>query len=68
MISRNMLINVVFSIVNIFIFYILAKLLLFCAGLAFTIDQQTNAVTTGFFLLGGIACALYVIYKNRDAK
>ena len=66
MVSRNMLTNVVFSIINIFIFYLLAKLLLLCAGLAFTVDQQTKSATTVFFLLGGVLYSLYVIYKNRE--
>lgn len=68
MVSRNALINVVFSIINILIFYFLAKLLLFCAGFGFTIDQQTKVVTTGFFLLGGVLCSIYVILKNETAK
>ena len=68
MISRNMVINSVFTVINVVIFFILAKLLLFCAELAFTIDQQTNAVMTGIFLVGGFLCALYVIYKNSPAK
>lgn len=64
MISRKMLINSVFVVLTIFVFFLLAKLLLLGAGLAFVIDQQMNSVTTGFFLVGGFLCPLYVIHKD----
>ena len=44
MVSRNMLINVAFAILGVFIFFLLAKLLLFCAGLGFEVGQQTKTV------------------------
>lgn len=65
MITRNMIINAVFMLVSILIVFVLAKLLLFCAGLGFAVDAQTEAITMGLFLTGGFFCSLYVIYQNR---
>ncbi|SHI43228.1 hypothetical protein SAMN02745165_00024 [Malonomonas rubra DSM 5091] len=66
--AKNLKINIIFTIVNVTIFFVLAKLLLFFAGLGLTVDQQTNAVTTTMFLIGGIICSIYVIYKNSPKQ
>ena len=64
MVSRNMLINVAFAILGVFIFFLLAKLLLFCAGLGFEVGQQTKTVATVGFMAAGLLCSVIAIYKN----
>ena len=64
MVSRNMLINVGFILFGVFIFFLLAKLLLFCAGLGFEVSPQTNTVATVGFMAAGFLCSVIAIYKN----
>lgn len=62
--TRKMLINAVFMVITIVTFFVLAKLLLFAAGVCVAVDQQTKTIATGLFGAGGFLCSLYVIYKN----
>ena len=66
MTSKDLTINAIFTLLCLTIFFIIGKLLLFCASFGFTIDQQTNNIATATFLFAGALSAMIVIYKNRQ--
>lgn len=64
MVSKNMIIKATFTLFGVLIFFLLSKLLLFCAELGFEIDQQTKTVATGIFMAAGLLCSSIAICNN----